>query len=136
MPEQVESLPSRRDGVHGGGAGRAGEPNPTLVPGSCARRDVAVREGAFTGGKVVIPGHHIGAVGLGGHRGSIGEDIAVYPLLGAEGHQLGREGAVARRAEPRRGEEQEERETSLIHKIMIPHLFANRRTKMELWSRS
>src|SRR3954452_2515239 len=119
VPEHVEALPSRRDGVHGRVAGRAIEQIPTLVPGSCARRDVAVREGAIAaGGKVVIPGHHIGAVGLGGHRGSVGEDVGVHLLLGTERRQLG-ERAVACRAEPRRGEEQEERATSLVHKIMI-----------------
>src|SRR3954469_20835758 len=59
MPEHAEALPSRRSGTRGRVAGRAVEQIPTLVPGSCARREVAVREGAFAAGKVVIPGHHI-----------------------------------------------------------------------------
>jgi hypothetical protein len=121
MPDHVEALPSRRDGVHVRNAGGAIEQIATIIPGHFARCDVLVREGSLgEGNGVIIPGDYIGAVGLGGHRGRVGEHVGGHLLLGTERHQLSRAGGVAGRAEPRRGEEQEEHETSPVHEVIIP----------------
>ena len=85
MPDHVEALPSRRDGVHGRKAGRAIERIPTVIPGPFACGDVAVKDGSIDSGKgLVIPGEYIGAVGLGGHRGRVGEHVGVHFVLWTE----------------------------------------------------
>jgi hypothetical protein len=105
-------------GTPSGSFGRAVEHIATVNPGLFARGDVLVRDGSLEEGKgFIIPGDEIGAVGLDGHRGRVGEHVAGHLLLDIERHQLSRERGMACHAEPCRGEEQGEGETGLAHKV-------------------